>query len=130
MSFLVVLYSDTSARLSVSTLNGSSRDFKDSSAVAPHFPSCVPILISSCELQEGEPMYLLTSEVFEIPCVCHIRIGLIDLLALPLPRRINYRICPPYRKRLYYFLPYDIAVTHLLLMPESCQCQIRIHPSV
>ena len=60
MSFLVILYSDTSTRLGVSTLNGSSRDDKFATAVTSHFPSCIPILIPTCELQEGEPMYLLT----------------------------------------------------------------------
>lgn len=80
MSFLVILYSDTSTRLGVSTLDGSCRYFEDCSAFALHLPSCVPILIPTCELQEGEPMYLLTCEILEIPCVCHIRKGLIDLL--------------------------------------------------
>ena len=103
MSFLVVLYSDTSTRLGVSTLDGSSRDDKFATAVASHFPSCVPVLVPSCELQEGKAMYLLTCEVLKVSCVCHIRIVLTDLLVQPLPRRTDYKICPPYRKRLYYF---------------------------
>lgn len=86
MSFLVILYSDTSTRLGVSTLDGSCRNFKFNPAVASHFPSCIPILIPTCELQEGEPMYLLTCEIFEIPCVCHTKKGLIDLLVPFVPR--------------------------------------------
>lgn len=80
MSILVVLDPYASAGFRLSTLDGCSGNDEFRSTVAPHLPSRIAVLIDSGILQEGKAVNLLTSEVYEVVCVCHARIGLTALV--------------------------------------------------
>lgn len=82
MSVLVVLNPDASAGFRLSALDrcGGNDEFR--SAVAPHLPSGIAVLIDSGILQEGKAVDLLTCEVYEVVCVCHARRELLIRLLL------------------------------------------------
>lgn len=86
MSFLVVLDSKATAGLGVSTLDIGCRSFEYCAAIAFYFPDCVALLIPSHEFEEGESVHLLPGKVFEVSCMCHIRIEIIDQTPVLFPR--------------------------------------------
>ena len=73
MSFLVVLYSQTTAGTGRAVCYGCCCKFKDCPAVTLHFPSCIAILVSAYKFKECQSVHLLPGKVFEVSCVCHIR---------------------------------------------------------
>lgn len=44
---LIILNPETSTGFGLTDLDRRCRDFEDCSAVTPHFPSCIPLLVSA-----------------------------------------------------------------------------------
>lgn len=71
VSIDIIFNPETSTGFGLPCLDRRSRDFEDCSAVTPHFPSCIPLLVSADKGEESKSMNFLPGQILKVLCVCH-----------------------------------------------------------
>ena len=128
VSILVVLYPVASTGPCVPGLDIDCCNLELRPAITSHLPSRVSLLVSADILQEGETVYLLTSEVLKVLCVCHVRIMLIVLPAPALRLRRGFGRCLPYMRQQCCCLPSCITENPRCLPRADDQSYPHPHP--